>query len=60
MLESIEARDLSIGDALGMSVITDITTGPTGLLDIECAAYPGSYITNTITLSPVDVVQVTL
>jgi hypothetical protein len=60
MLDTIEARDLSIGDTLRHGVVSDITTGPTGLLYVECAAYPGSYITNTIELSPVDVVQVTL
>jgi hypothetical protein len=59
MLTPVEARDLSTGDYLTAGVVTDITTGPTGLLDIECAAYPGSLITNTITLSPVTVVYIT-
>ncbi len=59
MLTPIEARDLSTGDYLTAGVVTDINTGPTGLLMVECAAYPGSLITNTVTLSPVDVVYIT-
>jgi hypothetical protein len=59
MLESIEARDLCVGDTMRTGVITDITSTPTGLLCVEVSAYPGSLITNTLTLSPVSVVQVT-
>jgi hypothetical protein len=54
MLDLIQARDLSVGDALTQGVVTDINTGLTGMLDIEVSAYPGSVITNTVTLSPVD------
>jgi hypothetical protein len=58
MLDTIQARDLSIGDEVAQGVVTDITTGPTGLLDIEVSAYPGSIITNVVTLSPVDWVAI--
>lgn len=58
MLDRIQARDLSIGDEVPNGVVTDITTGPTGLLNVEVAAYPGSIITNTVTLSPVSWVEV--
>jgi hypothetical protein len=54
----MQARDLSTGDEVSEGIITDITTGPTGLLLVEVSAYPGSTITNTITLSPVDNVKV--
>ena len=59
MLTPVEARDLTTGDYLPTGVVTDITTGPTGMLDIEVSAYPGSIITNTLTLRPVDVVYIT-
>lgn len=59
MLNTIEARDLCEGDALASGVVESITTGPTGLLVVEVAAYPGSVITREVTLSPIDVVQVT-
>lgn len=58
MLDTIQARDLTIGDEVAQGVITDINTGPTGMLDIEVSAYPGSVITNTVTLSPVDWVAI--
>jgi hypothetical protein len=58
MLDRIQARDLSIGDEVPNGVVSDITTGPTGLLSIEIEAYPGSIITNTVTLSPVSWVEV--
>jgi hypothetical protein len=54
----MQARDLSTGDEVSEGIITDINTGPTGLLMVEVAAYHGSAITNTITLSPVDYVKV--
>jgi len=58
MLDGMQARDLTIGDEVQGGVITDINTGPTGLLLVDVAAYPGSTITNTLTLSPVDNVWV--
>jgi hypothetical protein len=54
----MQARDLSIGDEVSEGVITDINTGPTGLLMVEVAAYPGSVITNTVTMAPIDPVEV--
>lgn len=53
MLNQIQARDLCVGDDVANGVVVDISTGPTGLLDIEVAAYPDSVITNIVTLTPV-------
>lgn len=53
----MQARDLSVGDEVSEGVVTDIATGPTGLLMVEVSSYPGSVITNTLTLSPVDYVR---
>jgi hypothetical protein len=58
MLDQIQARDLCVGDEVPNGIVTDITAGPTGLLAVEVAAYPGSTITNTVTLSPVSWVEV--
>jgi hypothetical protein len=58
MLDRIQARDLTVGDEVANGIVTDIATGPTGLLLVEVSAYPGSFITNTVTLSPVSWVEV--
>lgn len=58
MLDRIQARDLSVGDEVPNGVVSSIEVGPTGLLMVEVEAYPGSIITNTVTLSPVSWVEV--
>lgn len=58
MLDRIQARDLSVGDEVPNGVVSAIEVGPTGLLMVEVEAYPGSIITNTVTLSPVSWVEV--
>jgi len=56
--DSIQARDLMVGDTVPEGVVVDIETGATGLLTLEVAAYQGSTITNLVTVSPVDTVWV--
>jgi hypothetical protein len=56
--DTMQARDLSIGDQVQGGVVVGIDYGPTGMVLVEVSAYPGSTITNTVTLSPVDTVRV--